>query len=47
MEIRERLSVLVAHDEAGIVRLVERPRRREAARRGEDIRLGCGLYFER
>ena len=31
VRIAERLTVLVANDKAGVVHLVERPRRREAA----------------
>src|ERR1700691_2175850 len=31
IDIREGLPVVIAHDEAGVVLLIERPRRREAA----------------
>ena len=34
IDVSERLTIGVADDEAGVVHLVERPRRREAARRG-------------
>jgi hypothetical protein len=33
IDVGEHLAVLVAHDKAGVVHLVERQRRREAARR--------------
>jgi hypothetical protein len=43
IEIRKRLCGAVAHDEAGVVRLIERPPRREAARGGHGAMGSTGM----
>jgi hypothetical protein len=47
IDVSERLPVGVADDEAGVVHLVERPRRREAAAQDGIVQWNLILLFQR